>query len=171
MWGHRFENIVHYDRKNEIYVADFDKFDHTVAVDTPLCSAKRLNEVFIEVNDFLESHTSIDNTPMLRHKVSKWRHKSIANAFKWQYSSLFCLCDELQLSEAYSNDPHLINEIDDKSKMTNLAEELQIRLSQYSDQMEQEQEQQQEAAGTTSDLKHWIIDFSYCIFFHVKKNT
>lgn len=32
MWGHRFENIVHYNKSNEGYVADFEKFDNTYAV-------------------------------------------------------------------------------------------------------------------------------------------
>lgn len=32
MWGHRFTNIVEYDRKNEVYVADYDQFDSTESV-------------------------------------------------------------------------------------------------------------------------------------------
>lgn len=32
MWGHRFTNIVEYDRINEVYVADYDQFDSTEPV-------------------------------------------------------------------------------------------------------------------------------------------
>lgn len=32
MWGHRFPNIVEYDRKNAVYVADYDQFDSTEPV-------------------------------------------------------------------------------------------------------------------------------------------
>lgn len=69
LWGHRFENMVYYNKKDDEYVADFDKFDATTTVDTPLCSAKRLDEVITEVNSFLKNQQSNEPTPMLRHKV------------------------------------------------------------------------------------------------------
>lgn len=32
MWGHRFENIVNFEKSSDAYVADYDKFDNTYAV-------------------------------------------------------------------------------------------------------------------------------------------
>lgn len=32
MWGHRFINIVEYDRRSAVYVADYDQFDSTESV-------------------------------------------------------------------------------------------------------------------------------------------
>lgn len=52
-WGHRFQNLTHYDRKENTYVADFENFDETVEVDTPLCSARRLDEVLEDCQRFI----------------------------------------------------------------------------------------------------------------------
>lgn len=32
MWGHRFVNMTKYDRTNEVYVADYDRFDDSEPV-------------------------------------------------------------------------------------------------------------------------------------------
>ncbi|XP_055543227.1 ATP-sensitive inward rectifier potassium channel 11-like isoform X2 [Wyeomyia smithii] len=53
-WGHRFPNIIHYDRMHEHYVAANEQMDVIEPVDTPLCSARRLEEVLNEVQQFLE---------------------------------------------------------------------------------------------------------------------
>ncbi|XP_055295129.1 ATP-sensitive inward rectifier potassium channel 8-like [Sitodiplosis mosellana] len=44
-WGHRFVNMVTYDTENGEYFVDYDKFDMTEEVDTPLCSAERFDEI------------------------------------------------------------------------------------------------------------------------------
>lgn len=31
-WGHRFVNIISYDKTKDTYVADYDKFDETIVV-------------------------------------------------------------------------------------------------------------------------------------------
>lgn len=49
MWGYRFVNMVHYDKSNEAYATHFDQFDDLIPIDTPLCSAKRLEEVQKEI--------------------------------------------------------------------------------------------------------------------------
>ncbi|XP_065081291.1 ATP-sensitive inward rectifier potassium channel 12-like [Ochlerotatus camptorhynchus] len=53
-WGHRFQNIILYDRAHEHYVAHNEHVDAIEQVDTPLCSARRLEEVFQEVTQFME---------------------------------------------------------------------------------------------------------------------
>lgn len=49
MWGNRFVKMTHYNATDEVYVADYDKFDKTIQIDTPLCSARRLQEVMHDV--------------------------------------------------------------------------------------------------------------------------
>lgn len=44
LWGYRFEEVVAYDKEREGYMVDFSKFNATIAVETPLCSAKDLEE-------------------------------------------------------------------------------------------------------------------------------
>lgn len=46
MWGHRFVPIVSYNRDRQRYEGDYGKFDETFQVDTPLCSAKDLEEFY-----------------------------------------------------------------------------------------------------------------------------
>ncbi|XP_021701200.1 ATP-sensitive inward rectifier potassium channel 11 isoform X2 [Aedes aegypti] len=53
-WGHRFQNIIMYDRAHEHYVAHNEHMDVLEPVDTPLCSARRLEEVLKEVKQFME---------------------------------------------------------------------------------------------------------------------
>lgn len=45
MWGHRFQNMITYDYKKHTYVAHYDRLDSLVPVDTPLCSAQKLEKV------------------------------------------------------------------------------------------------------------------------------
>ncbi|XP_045497317.1 G protein-activated inward rectifier potassium channel 3-like isoform X1 [Colias croceus] len=46
MWGHRFVPLVSYNRERQGYEVDYSKFDETTQVDTPLCSAKELDEFY-----------------------------------------------------------------------------------------------------------------------------
>ncbi|XP_041978734.1 G protein-activated inward rectifier potassium channel 3-like isoform X2 [Aricia agestis] len=46
MWGHRFAPLVSYNRERQGYEVDYSKFDETSQVDTPLCSAKELDEFY-----------------------------------------------------------------------------------------------------------------------------
>lgn len=46
MWGHRFLQLVTYNRERQGYEVDYSKFDETSQVDTPLCSAKELDEFY-----------------------------------------------------------------------------------------------------------------------------
>ncbi|XP_058451523.1 ATP-sensitive inward rectifier potassium channel 11-like [Malaya genurostris] len=54
-WGHRFINIIHYDRTHDHYVARNELMDSIEPVDTPLCSARRLEEVLDEVHQFMDN--------------------------------------------------------------------------------------------------------------------
>lgn len=45
LWGHRFEQTIHEDEAHQGYKIDYDKFDETFMVDTPLCSAAHLTDL------------------------------------------------------------------------------------------------------------------------------
>lgn len=44
LWGHRFESVVSFKRDLGQYEVDYTLFNNTKEVDTPLCSAKELDE-------------------------------------------------------------------------------------------------------------------------------
>ncbi|KAL0841346.1 hypothetical protein ABMA28_015056 [Loxostege sticticalis] len=45
LWGHRFETMVTFRKDTGEYEVDYTKFNNTYEVDTPLCSAKQLDEL------------------------------------------------------------------------------------------------------------------------------
>ncbi|XP_062122022.1 inward rectifier potassium channel 2 isoform X2 [Drosophila sulfurigaster albostrigata] len=45
LWGHRFVNVVSFRKETGEYEVDYTLFNNTYDVDTPLCSAKQLDEV------------------------------------------------------------------------------------------------------------------------------
>ncbi|XP_063234505.1 G protein-activated inward rectifier potassium channel 3-like isoform X2 [Bacillus rossius redtenbacheri] len=50
LWGHRFEPVVEYNKERQGYEVNYSKFNDTQLVDTPLCSARDLEE-FYRVQD------------------------------------------------------------------------------------------------------------------------
>lgn len=44
LWGHRFEQLVHYRKEDGEYAVDYSRFNNTYEVDTPLCSGRDLEE-------------------------------------------------------------------------------------------------------------------------------
>jgi len=57
LWGYRFTNIIHYNRKHLQYVMYIDKLDEIIQIDTALCSAKRHEELLREIKEILERDT------------------------------------------------------------------------------------------------------------------
>ncbi|XP_041978730.1 ATP-sensitive inward rectifier potassium channel 12-like isoform X3 [Aricia agestis] len=45
LWGHRFETMVSFRKETGEYEVDYTRFNNTYEVDTPLCSAKQLDEL------------------------------------------------------------------------------------------------------------------------------
>lgn len=45
LWGHRFVNVVSFRKETGEYEVDYTLFNNTYDVDTPLCSAKELNDL------------------------------------------------------------------------------------------------------------------------------
>lgn len=57
LWGHRFESVVSYNRDQQSYEADYSKFNETIQVDTPLCSAQELDDI-IRQQEFIKDQSS-----------------------------------------------------------------------------------------------------------------
>jgi len=45
LWGHRFQPLVSFKKETGEYEVDYSLFNNTYEVDTPLCSAKALDEL------------------------------------------------------------------------------------------------------------------------------
>lgn len=45
LWGHRFERLVTFQKENGEYLIDYSRFNSTIAMDIPQCSAKELAEL------------------------------------------------------------------------------------------------------------------------------
>jgi len=52
LWGHRFDPVVGYNKDRQGYEIDYSKFNETIQVDTPLCSARELSEFYKVQEDF-----------------------------------------------------------------------------------------------------------------------
>lgn len=53
VWGRRFVNMSYYDELSEMYVADFDRMDHTETADMSGYSAKQLVQIQNVCNELL----------------------------------------------------------------------------------------------------------------------
>nr|XP_027207085.1 ATP-sensitive inward rectifier potassium channel 12-like [Penaeus vannamei] len=51
LWGHRFENLIFFDKSSDNYVIDFREFNKTREISTPLCSAHDLEDFKQQNND------------------------------------------------------------------------------------------------------------------------
>lgn len=50
LWGHRFENLISFRKDTAEYEVNYELFNNTYEIDTPLCSAKQLDEVRAELH-------------------------------------------------------------------------------------------------------------------------
>ncbi|XP_068243076.1 ATP-sensitive inward rectifier potassium channel 12-like isoform X2 [Palaemon carinicauda] len=57
LWGHRFENLIFFDKASDNYVVDFREFNKTREVSTPLCSARDLEDFKSQNSDALMCYT------------------------------------------------------------------------------------------------------------------
>ncbi|KAH8278597.1 hypothetical protein KR018_005743 [Drosophila ironensis] len=55
LWGHRFVNVVSFRKETGEYEVDYTLFNNTYDVDTPLCSAKQLDELKSEYSKSAKS--------------------------------------------------------------------------------------------------------------------
>ncbi len=45
LWGHRFEKLITFQKEDGTYKIDYSRFNMTIPIDTPTCSAKDLNDL------------------------------------------------------------------------------------------------------------------------------
>ena len=45
LWGHRFEKLITFQKEDGTYKIDYSRFNMTIPIDTPTCSAKDLEEL------------------------------------------------------------------------------------------------------------------------------
>ncbi|XP_050345949.1 G protein-activated inward rectifier potassium channel 3-like isoform X2 [Nymphalis io] len=76
MWGHRFVPLVSYNRERQGYEVDYSKFEETTQVDTPLCSAKELDEFYGNQAD----RRSIESTEQMVLKLPERAPRTTAPA-------------------------------------------------------------------------------------------
>lgn len=55
LWGHRFDPVVGYNKDRQGYEIDYSKFNETIQVDTPLCSARELAEFYSVQGDYRQA--------------------------------------------------------------------------------------------------------------------
>ncbi|XP_053673771.1 ATP-sensitive inward rectifier potassium channel 11-like [Anopheles nili] len=78
LWGHRFQNIIEYDPQRECYVALNEQIDLLEEVETPLCSARQLEEVIDELQQdqrHCDDYPSVDNDSRL------------GASFRWKFNT------------------------------------------------------------------------------------
>ncbi|XP_050696678.1 G protein-activated inward rectifier potassium channel 3-like isoform X1 [Eriocheir sinensis] len=80
LWGHRFENMIAFDKASDNYVVDFREFNKTREIPTPLCSARELEEFKLQSNEPLMCYTPSNNDPVVCLEpdvfVTRDQHKS-----------------------------------------------------------------------------------------------
>lgn len=50
LWGHRFDHMVKFKKETGEYEVDYNAFNSTYEVDTPLCSSRQLDEIRNELH-------------------------------------------------------------------------------------------------------------------------
>lgn len=65
LWGHRFENMISFDKSSDNYAVDFREFNKTREIPTPLCSARELEEFKLQSNEPLMHYTPSGNDPVV----------------------------------------------------------------------------------------------------------
>ncbi|XP_020817328.1 inward rectifier potassium channel 2 isoform X1 [Drosophila serrata] len=81
LWGHRFVNVVSFRKETGEYEVDYTLFNNTYDVDTPLCSAKQLDELKSEYTKSAKSCTGLGvNAPFADRTLSASLFQRIASA-------------------------------------------------------------------------------------------
>ncbi|XP_034661061.1 G protein-activated inward rectifier potassium channel 3 isoform X2 [Drosophila subobscura] len=84
LWGHRFDPVVLYNKDLQAYEIDYARFNETTQVDTPLCSARELNEIYKIQEGF---RTPASHTIRSRHSSSSSGYQSPQDRrLRWQLS-------------------------------------------------------------------------------------
>uniref|UniRef100_A0AAG5D0H1 Inwardly rectifying k+ channel n=1 Tax=Anopheles atroparvus TaxID=41427 RepID=A0AAG5D0H1_ANOAO len=75
LWGHRFEPVVCYNKEQQGYEINYSKFDSTLQVDTPLCSARELSEFYRAQDDYRSTTDKVDSVESRKAQLERrWEH-------------------------------------------------------------------------------------------------
>jgi potassium inwardly-rectifying channel subfamily J len=55
LWGHRFEKLITFQKEDGAYKIDYSRFNMTIPIDTPTCSAKDLMKFKEQEQYYMES--------------------------------------------------------------------------------------------------------------------
>ncbi|KAJ8892253.1 hypothetical protein PR048_004833 [Dryococelus australis] len=81
LWGHRFEPVVEYNKERQGYEVNYSKFNDTQLVDTPLCSARDLEEFYRVQEDCRHpADAQMGETQLCLRRVTSAPHKMDAVA-------------------------------------------------------------------------------------------
>lgn len=70
LWAYRYTNITHYDDELESYVTNIEKLDEIDQLDTALCSAKRLEEILLEIHEITENREKFELVNQIYRDIS-----------------------------------------------------------------------------------------------------
>lgn len=87
LWGHRFCNVITYDKKDRNFVTHVDKLDNIEQVDTALCSAHRLEELIDEVHDALDNYAAYSN-PLFIEDIEEFDEDNESDGDDEEFSGL-----------------------------------------------------------------------------------
>lgn len=54
MWGHRFDDIVSYNKDKQCYEINYSRFDSVADIETPLCSASNMEDFYKRQDEIKE---------------------------------------------------------------------------------------------------------------------
>ncbi|XP_052763035.1 G protein-activated inward rectifier potassium channel 3-like [Mya arenaria] len=81
LWGHRFERLVTFQKENGQYQIDYSRFNNTIPVETPQCSAKELSDICGNITDIeRDSNNEEDSINNLS--------KSFANSYMYKRNNI-----------------------------------------------------------------------------------
>lgn len=103
LWGHRFQSLISFKKDSGEYEVDYALFNNTIEVDTPLCSAKKLDEHKAALSldcgggkcHFLFTYINILNNNILNLPSSEFCLNSVNIGTKIEFN----ICYALRLSK------------------------------------------------------------------------
>ncbi|KPU80576.1 uncharacterized protein Dana_GF18763, isoform F [Drosophila ananassae] len=86
LWGHRFDPVVLYNKDLQAYEIDYARFNETTQVDTPLCSARELNEIYKIQEGFRTPASPSIHSGHSTSYSSGYQSPGKQNRLRWQLS-------------------------------------------------------------------------------------
>jgi potassium inwardly-rectifying channel subfamily J len=88
LWGHRFKPMVMYNKERQGYEVDYSRFNNVDCVDTPLCSARQLEQLYQLRQDLRQSNPPDRESSDGEHRKGLRRVTSEPNTMKNMVTSV-----------------------------------------------------------------------------------